>query len=64
MKVDGRTYFRICPNCGGNLDPGERCDCRAKEKETAPLPRETASGNKTPNAIISVGASDFKMVVI
>lgn len=30
-------YFRICPRCGCNLDPGERCDCleveEAKEKE-------------------------------
>lgn len=22
------SYFRICPNCGANLDPGEVCDCR------------------------------------
>lgn len=21
------AYFRICPNCGSHLDPGERCDC-------------------------------------
>lgn len=19
--------YRICPNCGASLDPGERCDC-------------------------------------
>lgn len=25
-------YFKVCPNCGANLDPGERCDCKdAKE---------------------------------
>ncbi len=23
-----KTLFRKCPYCGGNLDPGERCDCR------------------------------------
>lgn len=22
------TYYKICPNCGLNLDPGERCDCK------------------------------------
>ena len=22
------SYYRICPDCGDNLDPGERCDCR------------------------------------
>ena len=21
-------YYRICPGCGSNLDPGERCDCQ------------------------------------
>ena len=21
------AYFNVCPSCGSNLDPGERCDC-------------------------------------
>lgn len=21
------TYYKVCPNCGANLDPGEKCDC-------------------------------------
>ena len=21
------AYYNVCPNCGSNLDPGERCDC-------------------------------------
>lgn len=21
------AYYRICPRCGCNLDPGEHCDC-------------------------------------
>lgn len=25
------SYYRTCPRCGGNLDPGEVCDC-GKEK--------------------------------
>ena len=57
------AYYRTCPYCGCNLDPGERCDCRTEEKEAAPLPRETASGDRTPNVIISVGVLDFKAVV-
>lgn len=31
------SYFRICPECGARLDPGEKCDCgeirAAKEKK-------------------------------
>lgn len=26
------AYYRVCPECGCNLDPGEKCDCK-KEKE-------------------------------
>ena len=28
------AYYRICPYCKGNIDPGEKCDCikeRARE---------------------------------
>lgn len=25
------SYYRTCPHCGAALDPGEACDCRAKE---------------------------------
>lgn len=25
------SYYRTCPDCGANLDPGEQCDCQ-KEK--------------------------------
>lgn len=21
------AYYRSCPHCGANLDPGEQCDC-------------------------------------
>lgn len=26
------AYYRICPRCGCNLDPGEPCDCAEEEK--------------------------------
>lgn len=22
------AYYYVCPDCGSNLDPGERCDCK------------------------------------
>lgn len=26
------SYYRVCPNCGSHLDPGERCDCKTSER--------------------------------
>lgn len=26
-------YYNPCPDCGANLDPGERCDCRTRKAE-------------------------------
>ena len=26
------TYYRTCPICGANLDPGEKCTCTAEAK--------------------------------
>ncbi|MDD6191876.1 MAG: hypothetical protein PUB24_02190 [Lachnospiraceae bacterium] len=26
-------FYRECPYCGCNLDPGEHCDCREKKRE-------------------------------
>lgn len=30
------AYYNVCPNCGSNLDPNEKCDCEStqeREKE-------------------------------
>lgn len=30
------AYYNVCPSCGSNLDPGEKCDCvstQEREKE-------------------------------
>lgn len=37
------AYYRTCPDCGGNLDPGERCECQDKRKN-APSGNDTQSG--------------------
>lgn len=46
------AYYITCPNCGSNLDPGERCDCQMeKHPEPEPkkkkLPRRTAAAKKS-----------------
>lgn len=31
------NYYRTCPHCGANLDPGEKCDCfRSKYARLTP----------------------------
>lgn len=44
------SYYRVCPYCHCNLDPGERCDCQqskeAKE-HTFPLIKKTETDKKT-----------------
>ena len=27
------AFYRTCPDCGANLDPGEHCDCRAGDEK-------------------------------
>lgn len=29
--------YRPCPNCGSNLDPGERCDCAENARRAEPM---------------------------
>ena len=31
--VERMAYYRTCPLCGSNNDPGEACDCRAETKK-------------------------------
>ncbi len=30
------TPYRICPDCGSHLDPGERCECQRDHSRCAP----------------------------
>lgn len=40
-------WYWTCPDCGANLDHGEKCDCT--------LPSSTASGEGTKNAATQAG---------
>ena len=43
-------YYRRCPICRANLDPGERCDCQEKE-EAAPEATNIQSGPKVESEL-------------
>lgn len=46
------AYYRTCPYCGSNNDPGEACDCRAEtKKEPAPAQRERTQANGYPYTV-------------
>lgn len=52
------AYFNVCTDCGGTLDPGEKCDCqkdRYIEKE------RVANANTLPKAI-SIVLPEFRSV--
>ena len=34
-------YFRTCPHCGSNLDPGEKCDCQREKAKAEPIKRKS-----------------------
>jgi hypothetical protein len=36
------SYYRTCPDCGSNLDPGEICDCQLNYEEDTDHENETA----------------------
>ena len=39
------AYYKICPECGCALDPGERCDC--EDKKRVAHDGANITGNKT-----------------
>lgn len=41
------SKYRTCPNCGCNLDHGERCDC--ENRTPAPQTAESAGALATPD---------------
>ena len=50
------AYYRTCPYCGSNNDPGEACDCRAEtKKEPAPAQRERTRANGYPYTVYQPG---------
>lgn len=40
------AYYDTCPNCGSNLDPGEKCEC-AKYQQREPPGRKELPYDRT-----------------
>lgn len=40
------SFYKVCPYCGANLDPGEKCDCQDKEE---PVKRSFKINNMAKN---------------
>lgn len=50
-------YYNVCPYCGANLDPGERCDCTETEKPPTDVPASVGGSEKNICAVIHFTAS-------
>ena len=49
-------YYRPCPYCRSNLDPGERCSCQDKEKAAPGVATtEDGTGKISTNKINDFG---------
>ena len=63
--VDTMAFYRICPDCGAYLDPGEQCSCHEecliemerKEKATAfveKMMKEEKNGQLIGTGLLSI----------
>lgn len=53
-------YYNVCPCCGANLDPGERCDCTEIGKPPADAGTSAGGSEKNIYAVIHFTASVHK----
>ena len=62
--VDTMAFYRICPDCGAYLDPGERCNCHEERliemerKENCICRKNGERRKKWPASTGSIGGKD------
>ncbi len=39
------AFYKTCPLCGVNLDPGEKCDCQDTQKTEVEGKKDECTGN-------------------
>lgn len=47
-------YYRTCPYCGANLDPGERCGCRDNKNAPASATNTDKGGVERIEETVSI----------
>lgn len=57
------SIYRTCPQCGANLDPGERCDCGRKEKSAVRRESKQADHPRNKSLAYSIGTGRKKVNV-
>ena len=57
------AYYKSCPECGANLDPGESCDCD-KDPELITLGFDPANGDDTSSLCVTRQLSDGDREVV
>ena len=54
------AYYRTCPLCGANLDPGESCDCAEKKQPDTP-PQMRQSRKREPGLRIITAHREVRL---
>ncbi len=52
------SYYRTCPFCGSNLDPGEICNCRQGKEKAAASAANTDDGKAEKVTTDHISASN------
>lgn len=55
------AYFKVCPGCGGHLDPGEKCSCqRQKGQEREALEKRIRADPATGQLFFRLDGKEGK----
>jgi len=54
------SAYRICPDCGAALDPGERCDCWGKSQTLGNLPSANCDCGGKSQTLANLGRTKGK----
>ena len=49
------SYYKLCPECGAALDPGEVCDCRTSKAEQFGSKKAVVNAANTDNGKAGYG---------